>query len=119
MVIEACGSLAIGWRAFDLATDTAALHTFTFQTLFYFALFSILSMRERRRFWASRPSGTLMLVLALDAVVGTALSTIGVPGLAPLPWVETLAVFGYAMICCLLVNDPLKAALTKRVGLQA
>ena len=119
MVIEACGSLAIGWRAFDLATDAAALHTFTFQTLFYFALFSILSMRERRRFWASRPSGTLMLVLALDAVVGTALSTIGVPGLAPLPWVETLAVFGYAMICCLLVNDLLKAALTKRVGLQA
>lgn len=39
-------------------------------------------------------------------------------GLAPRPWVETLAVFGYAMICCLLVNDLLKAALTKRVGLQ-
>jgi plasma-membrane proton-efflux P-type ATPase len=117
MVIEACGALAIGWRAFDLPTDTAALHTFTFQTLFYFALFSILSMRERRRFWASRPSRTLILVLALDAVVGTALSTIGVPGLAPLPWRETLAVFSYAMICCLLVNDLLKAALTKRVGL--
>ena len=57
-------------------------------------------------------------MLTLDAVVRTALSTIGVPGLAPLPWWETLAVFSYAMICCLLVNDLLKAALMKRVGLQ-
>jgi magnesium-transporting ATPase (P-type) len=116
MVIEACGLLAIGWRAFDLAANDAALHTFTFQTLFYFALFSILSVRERGRFWASRPSRVLILALLLDAVVGTVLSTAGVPGLAPLPWTRTVAVFGYALVCSLLVNDVVKVALVKRLG---
>ena len=118
MVIEACGLLALGWQAFDLRADNEALHTFTFQTLFYFALFSILSIRERRRFWASRPSGILILALLLDALVGTVLSTTGVPGLAPLPWAQTLVVFSYAMICSLVVNDVLKVALMRRVGLR-
>jgi magnesium-transporting ATPase (P-type) len=118
MVIEACGLLAIGWRGFDLVADNEALHTFTFQTLFYFALFSILSIRERRRFWASRPSGILILALLLDALVGTALSTTGIPGLAPLPWPQTLVIFSYAMVCALFVNDGLKVALMRRGGLR-
>jgi H+-transporting ATPase len=63
MVVEACGLLLVGWRIFGLDGDTGALQTFTFQLLFYFALFSILSVRERRRFWASRPSGVLTLAL--------------------------------------------------------
>jgi hypothetical protein len=53
-----------------------------------------------------------------DALVGTVPSTTGVPGLAPLPWVQTLAVFSYAMVCCLIVNDVLKVALMQRVGLR-
>ncbi len=118
MVLEAGALLAIGWRGFGLRTDDEALHTFTFQTLFYFALFSILSIRERRHFWASRPSGILAVALLLDALVGTAVSTTGVPGLAPLPWAETLVVFSYAMICSLFVNDLVKVALMKRVGSQ-
>lgn len=116
MVIEALALLAIGWRAFGLATHDEALHTFTFQTLFYFALFSILSIRERRRFWASRPSGVLTLALLLDALVGTAVSMTGLPGLSPLPWAQTALAFSYAMVCCLVVNDPVKVALMKRVG---
>jgi magnesium-transporting ATPase (P-type) len=119
MVVEACGLLAVSWRAFELgAASDEALHTFTFQTLFYFALFSILSIRERRRFWASRPSGILTLALLLDALVGTLVSTVGVPGLTPLPWTQTLIVFSYAMICSLLVNDVLKVTLLRRLGLQ-
>jgi plasma-membrane proton-efflux P-type ATPase len=114
MVIEALGLLAIGWRAFDLRANTETLHTFTFQTLFYFALFSIVSARERKRFFASWPSGILVLALLLDALVGTALSTTGVPGLAPLPWSQTVVVFTYAMLCCLFVNDTLKAVLMRR-----
>jgi hypothetical protein len=117
MVIEACGLLAIAWRAFDLVADDDAAHLHVPDAL-YFALFSILSIRERRRFWASRPSGLLILALLLDALVGTVLSTTGVPGLAPLPWAETLIIFGYAMICSLFVNGVLKVALMKRVGLQ-
>jgi plasma-membrane proton-efflux P-type ATPase len=117
MVIEALALLAIGWRTLGLAANEDTLHTFTFQTLFYFALFSIVSIRERRRFWASRPSAVLMLALVLDAVVGTVLSSTGVPGLAPLPWGQTVLVFSYAAICSLLVNDVVKVAMAKRVGL--
>jgi magnesium-transporting ATPase (P-type) len=118
MVVEACGMLLIGARAFDVMASGEALHTFTFQILFYFALFSIVSIRERRWFWTSRPGGLLMGTLVLDAVVGTALSMVGVFGLAPLPWTQTLLVFGYAMICSLVVNDVLKVALIRRFGLQ-
>jgi magnesium-transporting ATPase (P-type) len=118
MLIEACGLLAIGWSRFGLAHQQEALHTFTFQTLFYFALFSIVSIRERGWFWASRPSGALLVALVVDALVGTGLSTIGVSGMSPIPWEQTLAVFGYAMICCLFVNDVVKVTLTRRLGLQ-
>jgi H+-transporting ATPase len=118
MVLEALGLLAIGWRKFDLMANDEALHTFTFQTLFYFALFSIVSIRERRWFWTSRPSGILALALLLDAVVGTVVSTIGVPGLTPLPWTQTVFVFSYALIFALLVNDVLKVAMVRSFGLR-
>lgn len=118
MVVEALGLLAIGWWRFDLSANDEALHTFTFQTLFYFALFSIVSIRERRWFWASRPSGILTLALLVDAVVGTVISTVGVPGLAPLPWTQTLFVFGYALIFGLLVNDVLKVTMMRSRGLR-
>lgn len=85
MIHEPGRLLALASQAFGLAANEAALHTFTFRTLFYFALFSILSIRERRRFWASRPSGILTLALVGDALIGTALSTMGLPCLAPLP----------------------------------
>ena len=118
MLVEACGLLAIGWSAFGLARQQQALHTFTFQTLLYFALFSLISIRERGRFWASRPSGALLGALVVAALVGTGLSTTGLSGMSPIPWEQTLAVFGYAMVCCLLVNDVVKVTLTRRLGLQ-
>jgi hypothetical protein len=117
MLVEACGLLAIGWSGFGLASDHEALHTFTFQALLYFALFSILSVRERRWFWASRPSGMLIVALTLAGLLGTVLSTTGLPSLAPLPWAQTLAVFGYAMVSCLIINDAVKVRLIERVGL--
>ncbi len=69
----------IGWFALGLRTNQAALHTVTFQTLFYFALCSVLSIRERRWFWVSAPSPTLGGVLLLDAGLGTLLSSVGIP----------------------------------------
>ena len=111
MLGETLALLWAGWRLFDLGARDAVLQTFSFQLLFYFALFSIVSARERRYFWASWPSGTLTAALFLDGVVGTALSTIGIPGLTPVPWQETLFVLLAAMICSLVINDPVKAAL--------
>ena len=87
--------------------------TFSFLTLLYFAVFSIVSARERRCFWKTMPSKPLVAALTADALTGTVLTFVGLPGLMPLPWWQTLAVFGCAMVSCLVVNDAVKVAMIK------
>jgi H+-transporting ATPase len=115
MVAESLLFLWIGWSRFGLAADTNGLTTFSFLTLLYFAVFSILSARERRWFWSTTPSKVLMGALAAEAFTGTVLTFAGLPGLSPLPWWQLLAIFGYAMISCLVVNDAIKVAMIKRL----
>jgi H+-transporting ATPase len=113
MVAEALLLLWIGWSHFGLATDDNALYTFSFLLLLYFAVFSIASARERRWFWATMPSTVLLGAVAVDALAGTILTFVGLPGLMPLPWWQTLAIFGYAMVSCLIVNDAVKITMIK------
>ena len=114
MVAEALLFLYIAWLRFGLATnDDSALYTFSFQTLLYFGVFSIVSARERRWFWATMPSKTLVVALTLDTLIGTALTFAGLPDLMPLPWWQSLVILGYAMVACLVVNDGVKVALIK------
>ena len=113
LVAEALLLLWIGWSSFDLAANDSALSTFSFLMLLYLAVFSVVSARERRWFWSTMPSKTLMAALALDALVGTILTRVGLPGLAPLPWWQTLLILGYAMAACLAVNDGIKVALIR------
>jgi hypothetical protein len=89
------------------------LYTFSFLLLFYFAVFSIVSVRERRWFWATMPHPALLATLAGETVAATALTFAGLPGLAPLPWSQICALFTYAAVSCLLVNDVLKVALLR------
>lgn len=119
MVAEALLLLWIGWTKFGLATNDAALHTFSFLMLLYFAVFSVVSARERSWFWVSLPSRTFMVALSADAIVGTALSLVGIKELASLPWWQTLAIFIYAFISCLIVNDALKVVMMRWCMLQA
>jgi plasma-membrane proton-efflux P-type ATPase len=113
MVAETLLLLWIGWSRFGLATNDNALYTFSFLLLLYFAVFSVVSARERRWFWATMPSKTLVAALVADALTGTALTLVGLPGLTPLPWGQTLAIFAYAMVSCLVVNDVVKVAVIK------
>ena len=113
MLAESLLLLWLGWSRFGLATNDAALHTFSFLLLLYFAAFSVISARERRWFWSTRPSWTLLAALAADGLVGTVLATVGLPGLQPLPAWQAFAIFGYSMVACLLVNDALKVALIR------
>ncbi|HEX9090555.1 MAG TPA: hypothetical protein VF831_03655, partial [Anaerolineales bacterium] len=113
MVAEALLVLWSCWSQCGLATSDDALYTFSFLTLLYFAAFSIVSARERRWFWATLPSKTLVGALMADALTGTVLTFVGLPGLMPLPWWQTLAVFVYAMAACLGVNDAVKVAMIK------
>jgi H+-transporting ATPase len=113
MVAETLFLLSIGWEHFGLATNNNALYTFSFLTLLYFAVFSVASARERRAFWSTMPSKSLMAALLADALTGTILTRVGLPGLMPLPWPLTLLIFGYAMVSCLLVNDTVKVVMIK------
>lgn len=111
MVIETLLLLRIGWARFGLMANDHALYTFSFLTLLYFAIFSVVSARERRRFWATMPSKPLLAALAVEAFVGTALTRVGLPGLMPLSWWQTAAIFAYALVACLGLNDAIKVAL--------
>jgi magnesium-transporting ATPase (P-type) len=113
MVAETLLLLWFGWSHFGLATNNNALYTFSFLLLLYFAVFSVVSARERSWFWATLPSKTFLSALAADALVGTVLTRVGLPGLMPLPWIQTLAIFVYAMVSCLIVNDAVKVAMIK------
>lgn len=114
MVIETVIPLYIGWSRFGLGSSNAALNTFSFELLLCFAVFSIVSARERRWFWRSMPARSLMLALTAELVAGTALANVGFPGMASLPWRLTLAIFLYAALACLTVNDALKVAVLRR-----
>ncbi len=118
MVAEALLFLFFCWSRFDLAPiadlKDKPLHTFSFLILLYFAVFSVVSARERCWFWATMPSKSLIAALTTNAIVGTVLALVGLPSLAPLPWWQMLAIFGYAMVSCLVVNDALKVILIKR-----
>ena len=113
MVAETLIFLRIGWSRFGLATNNNALYSFSFLMLLYFAVFSVVSARERRAFWSTTPSMALMAALPADALAGTILTRVGLPGLAPLPWLQTFAIFGYAAVSCLIVNDALKVAMIR------
>jgi plasma-membrane proton-efflux P-type ATPase len=113
MVAEALLFLRIGWSRFGLATNENALYTFSFLTLLYFAVFSVVSARERRWFWSTMPSKALLAALVADALTGTILTRVGLPGLMPLPWSQTFVIFAYALVSCLVVNDAVKVVMMK------
>ena len=114
MVAEALLLLWFGWSRWGLASNDHALSTFSFLMLLYFAVFSVVSARERRWFWASLPSRTLMAALAADTIAGTLLTRVGLPGLTPLPWSQTLLIFVYAFVACLVTNDAVKVLMIRR-----
>jgi plasma-membrane proton-efflux P-type ATPase len=113
MVAEALLFLRVAWLRFGLATSDNALYTFSFLLLLYFAVFSVVSARERHWFWSTMPSKTLIAALVADALTGTVLTRVDLPGLMPLPWSQTLAIFVYAMVSCLVLNDAVKVAMIR------
>lgn len=113
MVAEALFLLYLSWSRFGLATSDNSLHTFSFLTLLYFAVFSIVSARERRWFWATLPSKTLIVALSAELLVGSGLTLVGIPTLTPLSWSQMVTILIYAIVVCLVVNDGVKVAMIK------
>jgi H+-transporting ATPase len=90
------------------------LQTFTFLTLLFFALFSIVSIRERWAFWRSRPAPLLAIALTADALAGVAIGVWGLAELRPVPLVRTGIIASCALVCCLGPNDAIKSWLIER-----
>lgn len=114
MVAEAFGLLYIGLKYFNMAADDAALSTFSFAILFFFAVFSILTVREKGHFWDSSPSKTLLAIILADMVLAVILSTFGFLGFKAISLSATLMVVGYAFLFSLVINDFIKFTLLKK-----
>jgi P-type E1-E2 ATPase len=118
-LLEALALLAFGWRRFGLEDDAGRLQTFTLQVFLFFALTSLVSVRERRAFWRSRPSAALVVALAVAGAAGVIIGLHGVAELAQLPVAETSLILGYAAVCSLGPNDLVKTLLCRRVFRRA
>ena len=119
MVAETLLFLWFGWSRFGLATNDNALYTFSFLTaaLLCRVLRGVRARAPRLLVDAAQQEshGALMA----DALAGTVLTRVGLPGLMPLPWPQTLAIFAYALVSCLVVNDAVKVVMiSRRFGWQ-
>jgi len=117
MVVEASGLMYLGAKYFAIMSDDSALHTFTFEILFYFAAFSIFVVRERGHFWNSMPSKTLLAAITADIVAAIMIATVGIPGLRAIPLPMTLSVVAYSFLFSLIINDLIKFGLVKKTGI--
>ncbi len=118
MVIEHFILLYIALRYLGLGSNIPLMNTFAFGMLFYSGMFTVLLVRERRHFWNSAPSKPLGIAIFSDIILVVALSTFGIPGLTPIPFVYTLGIIGYYLFSVLVVNDALKHVLVKRAGMS-
>ena len=114
IVAEAMLLLYVAFYHLGLNDHINQLYTFVFDFLVFSALFNMLIVRERGRFWSSAPSKLLALSIAGDIAAVFLISTFGVHELAPISPMMTLAVLAYSIVTCLLVNDFVKVILVER-----
>jgi len=116
IVAESFILLYVGIAWFGLSADPARLHTFIFDYLVFLGVLDVLILRERRHFWESRPSRTLLGFIAADILAVVGFSLVGVPQLPALSPVEILTVLSFSAATSFLINDAVKVALVRRFG---
>jgi H+-transporting ATPase len=115
VVSESLALELIALHGFGWINDLDSLQTFTFEILFFFGMGTIFSVRERHRFWASRPSWPLLIATLADAIFIVIVCSTGLPFLSvkAIPIWMTALVIGWAFIFILLLNDAVKVLLFK------
>ena len=117
ILIEHFGLLYMGLRYSGFQSNIPELNTFVFEMLFFSGVFTIFIVREKGHFWNSVPSKILLTTIILDVIFAAVISTLGIPGLAPLPLRYTLGVIVYYLVVVFLVNDSIKYLLIKHAGM--
>jgi H+-transporting ATPase len=111
---ESFALLYAALNIFHLTVADQTLYTFTFEILFYSAMFLIFNVRERGHFWDSRPSRALLIAIILSMIAATIIATVGLPGLVPIPIGETLFIIICSAAFSLGLNDMVKYLLVKK-----
>jgi H+-transporting ATPase len=118
VIVESFALLYVAFNIFHHTAADQALFTFTFEILFYSAMFLIFNVRERGHFWNSRPSKPLLTAILLSIMAAIVVTTIGLPGLKPISLPETLFVLSCSAAFSLLFNDLVKFLLVKKTEIR-
>jgi len=118
IIVESFALLYVALNIFHLTVADQTLFTFTFEILFYSAMFLIFNVRERGHFWNSRPSRTLLIAVILSVIAATIVTTMGLPGFKPISLTQTLFVLFCSAGFSLLFNDLVKFLLVKRTKVR-
>ncbi len=105
IIIEGVALTFLGFSYFGLSEDINRLYTFAFAYLALTALFTLLSIRERSRFWKSKPSNHMLIMTALESLTMFAISSLGIWELALLGCMALLAITAFTLIVTFIVND--------------
>jgi H+-transporting ATPase len=115
---ESFALLYVALNVFHLVLADRTLYTFTFEILFYSAMFLIFNVRERGHFWDSRPSRTLLIAVILSMIAATTVATTGLPGFVPISIGETLFVIFCSAAFSLILNDQIKYLMVKNTEIR-
>ncbi|WXG46218.1 MAG: plasma-membrane proton-efflux P-type ATPase [Candidatus Atabeyarchaeum deiterrae] len=100
VLVEMFAGLFLALGFFSLGIDQ--LHTFVFYMLMVTGVTDVFIVRERRRFWNSKPSKTLLAALLLDLCFATILCIFGIQNvLTPIPVQLVIVVLALAALMML------------------
>ncbi len=116
-MIEAIIMLILGFSIFGFRDNVNHIHTFVLISLVITDYLTVLSLRERKHFWNSRPSKVMILVILANSIFIILVSVLGIPGIYPISMIEIGFVIAYSLVTCLLLNDFLKYFLNKKYDL--
>ena len=114
VIAELLGFIYVSYMYYGLFENVNQLQTFTFELLIFMELYNLLIIRERGRFWNSRPSSFLFFAILIDLIVVYCISMFGLPGIAPIHPAIALSVPLILAFLVFLINDPLKVFLVKK-----
>jgi len=99
---------------FGLSGNVDKIYTFGFAYLNIAGISTLLIVRERSRFWKTRPSNFFMATVFLEILFVSFISIFGFLELAPLGLLPTLAILGYSFLVSFFINDPVKVYITDK-----